>query len=198
MFETPPTRLYESKEDPELVQLHLQGDERAAEELLFRYKKRVFNISYQFVGKIEEAEDLTQEIFMKIFNSLEKYNTEAKFQFWIVRVSKNYCIDHYRKMRKEREAIVDKMDHALQVMKTISNPQLDLEEKEKKQAIKDAISKLPTILRSCVMLRNIYGYSYQEIARILEIPEGTVKSRINRGRLELANKLQNFNKSSAE
>jgi RNA polymerase sigma-70 factor (ECF subfamily) len=175
--------------DTELVRRCMRDDGYAWEEILRRYKKRVFNISYQFVGRMDEAEDLTQEIFFKVFHSLDKFNQEANFQYWIIRVSKNYCIDYYRKKRKERESMVDNMEQVITVLRSMSTPQLVLEEKERQQAIRESISSLPPILRSCIVLRNLYGYSYQDIARILGIPEGTVKSRINRGRLELSRKL---------
>lgn len=181
--------IYPELDDIQLIEKCLLEDGLAWEEILRRYKKRVFNISYQFVGRMDEAEDLTQEIFFKVFNALDKFNQEANFQYWIIRVSKNYCIDYYRKKRKEREAMVDNMEQVINVLKSVSTPQLVLEEKEKQKAIRESIGSLPPILRSCIVLRNIYGYSYQEIANILDIPEGTVKSRINRGRLELSKKL---------
>ena len=183
---------YTELDDIGLVQLCLENESRAWEEILRRYKKRVFNISYQFVGRMDEAEDLTQDIFFKVFHSLEKFNQEANFQYWIIRVSKNFCIDYYRKKRKERESMVDNMDQVINVLKTVSTPQLVLEEKEKQQAIRESIGNLPSILRSCIVLRNLYGYSYQDIARILNIPEGTVKSRINRGRQELSRRLEEY------
>lgn len=182
-------------DDNALVQLCLEKNNRAWEEILRRYKKRVFNISYQFVGRMDEAEDLTQEIFFKVFHSLHKFNQEANFQYWIIRVSKNYCIDYYRKKRKERESMVDNMEQVITVLKSVSTPHLVLEEKEKQKAIRESISNLPAILRSCIVLRNLYGYSYQDIAKILNIPEGTVKSRINRGRQELSKRLDQIFKN---
>lgn len=189
---------YPELDDIKLIKKCLVDDGMAWEEILRRYKKRVFNISYQFVGRMDEAEDLTQEIFFKVFNALEKFNQEANFQYWIIRVSKNYCIDYYRKKRKEREAMVDNMEQVINVLKSVSTPQLVLEEKEKQKAIRESINALPAILRSCIVLRNLYGYSYQEIAKILDIPEGTVKSRINRGRLELSKKLDDTRSSCTE
>lgn len=180
---------FENVSDTELVRRCMRDDGFAWEEILRRYKKRIFNISYQFVGRMDEAEDLTQEIFFKVFHSLDKFNQDANFQYWVIRVSKNYCIDYYRKKRKERESMVDNMDQVITVLRSMSTPQLVLEEKERQQAIRESINSLPPILRSCIVLRNLYGYSYQDIARILGIPEGTVKSRINRGRLELSRKL---------
>jgi RNA polymerase sigma-70 factor (ECF subfamily) len=180
---------YKEYDDNALVKLCLEGDNRAWEEILRRYKKRIFNISYQFVGRMDEAEDLTQEIFFKVFHSLDKFNLEANLQYWIIRVSKNYCIDFYRKKRKERESLVGSMDHVANIKPTLSTPQLILEEKEKLQAIRESINSLPSILRTCIILRNLYGYSYHAIAEVLNIPEGTVKSRINRGRQELSKRL---------
>lgn len=180
---------YHEKDDNELVRYCLKHDGNAWEEILARYHRRVFNLAYQFVGRMDEAEDLAQEIFFKIFHSLEKYNQGANFQYWIIRVGKNYCIDYYRKKRKERESLVDGVEHLANARSSLSTPQVLLEEKEKLRAIRESINKLPPILRSCIVLRNLYGYSYQEIARILDIPEGTVKSRINRGRHDLSKRL---------
>ena len=189
---------YPELDDIQLIEKCLLDDGLAWEEILRRYKKRIFNIAYQFVGRMDEAEDLSQEIFFKVFNALDKFNQEANFQYWIIRVGKNYCIDYYRKKRKEREAMVDNMEQVINVLKSVSTPQLVLEEKEKQKAIRESIGSLPPILRSCIVLRNIYGYSYQEIAKILDIPEGTVKSRINRGRLELSRKLDQAGSSKRE
>jgi RNA polymerase sigma-70 factor (ECF subfamily) len=185
-------------DDSELVRLCIVEDSHAWEEIVARYKRRIFNIAYQFVGRMDEAEDLTQDIFFKVFHSLEKFNQEANFQYWIIRVSKNFCIDHYRKKRKERESMVDSMDKVINVLKAVSTPQLVLEEKEKREAIRESIASLPPILRSCIVLRNLYGYSYQDIAEILGIPEGTVKSRINRGRIELTRRLASYKKQEEE
>lgn len=178
-----------SESDSALVLSCMGGNNSACEELMHRYRRRVFNISYQFVGRMDEAEDLTQEIFVKIFHSLDKFNTEANFQYWIIRVTKNYCIDYYRKKRKERETVVDNIEQLANVRPARTTPLLQLEEKEKLRAIRRSIDNLPPILRSCIILRNLYGYSYQNIAEILQIPEGTVKSRINRGRQELSKHL---------
>jgi len=180
---------YSELEDNELVRICGSDDSRAWEELVRRYRKRVFNIAYQFVGRIDEAEDLLQEIFFKIFHSLSKFHLDANFHYWIVRVSKNYCIDYYRKKRKERESLVANLEQLADVRSSLSTPLLILEEKEKMRVIRDSINSLPPILRSCIVLRNLYGHSYQDIARILKIPEGTVKSRINRGRHELSKRL---------
>jgi RNA polymerase sigma-70 factor, ECF subfamily len=189
MAEPQDTQFHEM-DDTELVELCLQNNGRAWEEIVHRYKRRIFNIAYQFVGRMDEAEDLSQEIFFKVFHSLDKFNQEANFQYWMIRVSKNFCIDHYRKKRKEREAMVDSMDQVINVLRSMSTPHIVLEEKEKREAIRESINSLPSILRSCIILRNLYGYSYQDIANILHIPEGTVKSRINRGRQELSRRLE--------
>jgi len=177
---------YSNWSDNDLVRLCSDSDGRAWEEIIERYRKRVFNISYQFVGRVDEAEDLTQEILFKIFHALDKFNLEANFRYWIIRLSKNYCIDYYRKKRKERESMIDNVERLANVRSALSTPLLILEEKEKLAAIRDSINSLSSILRSCIVLRHLYGYSYQEIADILGIPEGTVKSRINRGRIELS------------
>jgi RNA polymerase sigma-70 factor (ECF subfamily) len=173
--------------DSELVVRCLEKDNEAWDIIIRRYRRRIFNIAYQFVGRVDEAEDLSQEIFLKIFRSLHKFNMQACFAYWLIKVSKNYCIDYYRKKQKERAAIVQKMDyHTAVVPEEEDNPVLELEKKEKASVLQKAFSGLPKSSRICVIMRDIQGYTYQEIAEILKIPEGTVKSRINRGRKLLA------------
>lgn len=178
--------------DNELVRRCLDKDNQAWEVIIQRHKRRVFNIAYKFVGRFDEAEDLSQEIFLKIFRSLHKFDMRACFLYWLIKVSKNFCIDYYRKKQKERAAIVQKAEHHIALLPKEHNPLLKLEEKEKALMLREAFNKLPESSRSSVIMRDIQGYSYREIAKALNIPEGTVKSRINRGRKLLAQLLNNF------
>lgn len=179
--------------DSKLVERCLKKDNEAWDVIIRRYKRRIFNIAYQFVGRVDEAEDLSQEIFLKIFRSLHKFNMQACFAYWLLKVSKNYCIDYYRKRQKERAAIVQKMEYHRAVMPKEDSPVWKLEEKEKATVLKRAFKGLPKSSRICVIMRDMQGYTYREIAKILKIPEGTVKSRINRGRKLLAQLLSEEN-----
>jgi RNA polymerase sigma-70 factor, ECF subfamily len=151
----------------------------------------VFNIAYKFTGKHDEAEDLTQDVFLKIFKSLNTFDRRANFQTWLVSVSRNLCIDHYRSVRKERETIDRDVDagELSPVAQTVS-PVAALEHRDRVELLKKALHQLPPALREAVLLRDIQELSYQEIAERQHLPEGTVKSRINRGRTELARQIR--------
>ena len=174
-----------------LIQRCLQGDQLAWEQIVKQYWRKVFNVAYKFVGKHDQAEDLTQDIFLKIFKSLHTFDRRANFQTWLVSVSRNLCIDHYRSVRKERETMNRDVDPAdLSPVSTTRSPHAALEQRDRVELLRVALDKLAPTLRSAVMLRDIQELSYQEIADRLRLPEGTVKSRINRGRTELARQIQ--------
>jgi len=174
-----------------LIERCLRGDEAAWEQVVRQHWRKVFNVAYKFVGSHEQAEDLTQDIFLKIFRSLETFDRRANFQTWLISVSRNLCIDYYRSVRRERQLIDREMrpeeSHAASAtaspLKTLENLDLAAE-------LRLALQALPASLRTAVLLRDIQELSYQEIAERLHLPEGTVKSRINRGRRELARRIR--------
>ena len=174
-----------------LIQRCLKGDQAAWEAIVRQYWRKVFNVAYKFVGKHDEAEDLTQDIFLKIFKSLDTFDRRANFQTWLISISRNLCIDHYRSVRKERETIdreVDTSELAPPVQD--AGPFQALEQRDRVALLKQALTSLPDTLRQAVLMRDIQELSYQEIAERLRLPEGTVKSRINRGRTELARQIR--------
>lgn len=173
-----------------LIERCLQGDQQAWEQIVRQHWRRVFNVAYKFVGRHDEAEDLTQDVFLKVFKSLGTFDRRANFQTWLVSVSRNLCIDHYRSVRKERETINrdvnadDLSPHSVEVSAHVA-----LERNDLAQELRRALQQLPETLRTAVVMRDIQELSYQEIADRLQLPEGTVKSRINRGRHELARQI---------
>jgi RNA polymerase sigma-70 factor (ECF subfamily) len=174
-----------------LIQRCLQGDQHAWDLIVRQYWRKVFNVAYKFVGKHDEAEDLTQDIFLKIFRSLDSFDRRANFQTWLISVSRNLCIDHYRSVRKERETIDRGVDAAeLSPQSSDAGPIAALEQRDRVVLLRQALAALPETLRTAVLLRDIQELSYQEIADKLRLPEGTVKSRINRGRTELARQIR--------
>lgn len=163
--------------------------ELAWEEIVRRFRRRVFGIAYKFTGRYEESQDLTQEIFLRVFKSLDKFDASADFGTWLYSVSRNHCIDHYRSGRRERELLVR---HEITLEDFASkrfDPHREIEVQDKRNLLVRALSNLPDKLREAVVLRDIQELTYQEIVDKLELPEGTVKSRINRGRLELGRAL---------
>jgi RNA polymerase sigma-70 factor (ECF subfamily) len=174
-----------------LIQRCLRGDQAAWERIVRLHWRKVFNVAYKFVGKHDEAEDLTQDIFLKVFKSLGTFDRRANFQTWLISVSRNLCIDHYRSVRKERETIDRDVDAGELAPATAEpGPIAALEQRDRVMLLRDALASLPETLRTAVMLRDIQELSYQEIAARLKLPEGTVKSRINRGRAELTRQIR--------
>lgn len=173
-----------------LIERCLGGDQDAWEMIVRQNWRKVFNVAYKFVGRHEEAEDLTQDIFLKIFRSLATFDRRANFQTWLISVSRNLCIDYYRSVRKERETI-DRQVTAEEVgpVSHEAGPLAALEQHDLALLLRRALQTLPDSLRTAVMMRDIQELSYQEIAARLQLPEGTVKSRINRGRKELARQI---------
>ena len=174
-----------------LIEQCLAGDQAAWDLIVRQNWRKVFNVAYKFVGKHDEAEDLTQDIFLKIFKALASFDRRANFQTWIISISRNLCIDHYRSVRKERQTIAREVDTTdLQPASTDRGPYQAAEHQDLRGLLRLALQKLPLTLRTAVVLRDLQELSYQEIADRLGLPEGTVKSRINRGRIELAHQLR--------
>ena len=174
-----------------LIAQCLGGDQVAWEAIVRQNWRKVFNVAYKFVGKHDEAEDLTQDIFLKIFKALKTFDRRANFQTWIISISRNLCIDHYRSVRKERQMIAREVDAGdLQPVSAERGPYQAVEHGDLRVLLRQALQTLPVTLRTAVILRDLHELSYQEIADQLGLPEGTVKSRINRGRIELARQLK--------
>jgi RNA polymerase sigma factor (sigma-70 family) len=174
-----------------LIEQCLAGDQVAWEQIVRQNWRKVFNVAYKFVGKHDEAEDLTQDIFLKIFKALKSFDRRANFQTWIISISRNLCIDHYRSVRKERQTIARDVDsNDLQPATPERGPYAQAEHQDLRAQLRQALETLPITLRTAVVLRDLQELSYQEIADRLGLPEGTVKSRINRGRIELAHQLR--------
>jgi len=174
-----------------IIQRCLSGDQAAWETIVRHHWRKVFNVAYKFTGRHDEAEDLTQDVFVKIFKSLHTFDRRANFQTWLISVSRNLCIDHYRSVRKERETVDRGVDpNQLSPAATGASPLAQLEQRSQIEMMRAALDKLPATLKSAVLLRDIQELSYQDIADRLHLPEGTVKSRINRGRTELARQIR--------
>jgi RNA polymerase sigma-70 factor, ECF subfamily len=174
-----------------LIQRCLSGDQLAWDAIVHQHRRKVFNVAYKFVGRHEEAEDLTQEIFLKVFKALNTFDRRANFQTWLISVSRNLCIDHYRSVRREREVIDHAVDaEELSPLSPEAWPGSGLEQRDRVALLRQAFAAVAEPLRAAVLMRDIEELSYLEIAGRLQLPEGTVKSRINRGRAELARQVR--------
>jgi len=153
--------------------------------LVNTYSKRIFNFAYQFSGCYQEAEDLTQDIFLKLYNSLSKYDFKKNFNAWLITLTKNYLIDHYRRTKWEKKTRDNFNDYSL-AANSDESPETEILREESKKIIWESFNHLSPEIRMAVILRDIQGKKYEEAAEIMDLPLGTVKSRVNRGRIQLA------------
>jgi RNA polymerase sigma-70 factor, ECF subfamily len=188
--------LVERSLDPEfsLVARCLRGDETAWEDLVRANTRKVYALCYRFTGSASEAQDLTQEVFLRIFKTIKSFRSdEGSFSTWLSRVTRNLLIDHYRRTRQDR--VTDSIEEQLPMMEeegaaASARPDHVLAGREASEILQQTLQKLSPDLREAVILRDLQEMEYREIAQVLGIPEGTVKSRINRGRAELARLLR--------
>jgi RNA polymerase sigma-70 factor, ECF subfamily len=183
-----------------LVRRCVAGDVVAWEEIVKRYNRRIYNICYRFAGSGDDAQDLTQEVFIKMFRTLSSYDVErGAFMTWVTTMTRNLLVDHFRKTKQDR--VTDSIDGAPsehedamplsdQIEDKGAPPDARVQSLEAREAVHQALQKLSPELREAVILRDLQDMDYREIAAVLKVPEGTVKSRINRGRAELARLLQ--------
>jgi RNA polymerase sigma-70 factor (ECF subfamily) len=187
--------------DHELVALAQKGSEKAYRELLGRYQRPVFSLVYRMLRDREQAEDLAQETFVRVFNNIGRYDPKYKFSSWIFKIATNLTIDHIRKKEVatvsidgSRYAVTpDEIEAStITVASGDENPEELLEAKELGESIEGAIGALRPEYRTAILLRHVEGREYQEIADIMSLPLGTVKTFIHRARHELRSKLEHL------
>jgi RNA polymerase sigma-70 factor (ECF subfamily) len=179
--------------DVQLVERCLAGDGTAWEDLVRVHTRRVYAICYRFTGSSADAQDLTQDVFLRVFKSLASFRSgTGSFTVWLTRLTRNLLIDHYRRTKADR--LTGSVEDHLPVLEERSaasgRTEGMLAGREASELIQHALQRLSPELRETVILRDLEEMEYREIAEALEIPEGTVKSRLNRGRAELARVLR--------
>jgi RNA polymerase sigma-70 factor, ECF subfamily len=183
-----------------LVRRCLAGDAAAWEEIVQRHHRRIYNLCYRFAGAPDDAQDLTQEVFIRMYRTLKSYDLErGAFMTWVTTITRNLLVDHFRKSKQQR--LTDSLDtvssgheDAVPLSERIPDKGLPadagVQSRETGEMVHRALQKLSPELREAVILRDLQDMDYREIAVVLKVPEGTVKSRINRGRAELGRLLQ--------
>lgn len=179
-----------------MVRACLSGDAAAWEEIVRLYSKRIYNICYRFTGSGDQAEDLSQEVFVKVYRSLSSYDLgKGSFATWLTTLTRNLLVDNFRKSKLERmseslDATAESEQDSLPLSEQLADlgptPDAQILSREKQQMVQQALTRLSPELREAVILRDLQDMDYRDIAAVLKVPEGTVKSRINRGRTELA------------
>lgn len=179
--------------DRVLVEQCLNGSDGAREELVRSHSRLVYGACYRFTGRVDEANDMTQEVFLRVFKSLHTYQPKAGgFRTWLVRLTRNLLIDHYRKNKKD-QALTSLDDNAYKLEQTSGvEARADslTASREASELVQKGLQFLSPELREAVILRDIQGLDYREVAEALGVPDGTVKSRISRGRRELAQRIR--------
>ena len=183
-----------------LVRRCLAGDASAWEEIVQQYHRRIYNICYRFAGSADDAQDLTQEVFIKMYRTLNSYDaSRGALVTWVTTITRNLLVDHFRKTRQDRvtdslDAAPSEHEDAMPLSERIQDqsapPDASVQSREARETVHRSLQKLSPELREAVILRDLQDMDYREIATVLKVPEGTVKSRINRGRAELARLLQ--------
>ena len=189
-------RLEDSQVVSALVRRGVAGDAAAWEEIVRQYNRRIYNICYRFTGSGDQAEDLTQEVFIRVYRTLSSFDpAKAAFATWLTTLTRNLLVDHFRKSRQDR--VTESLDAApvedenaptpaSQLAYPGPAPDTTVHSQERQKLVQAALQRLSPELREAVVLRDLQDMDYREIAQVLRVPEGTVKSRINRGRTELA------------
>lgn len=185
-----------SENERNLVERAKSGNIEAFEQLIIGCQKKVFNIAYRMIGNYDDANELAQEVFLKAFRSIKKFKGDSLFSTWIYKVTANVCLDEIRKRKKK---VVISLDQEIefndggvkrQIPDNAPTPDIEAETNELKNVINESIGQLNEDYKSMIILRDIQGLSYYEISKIVNCPEGTVKSRINRARQALKKILQ--------
>jgi RNA polymerase sigma-70 factor (ECF subfamily) len=182
--------------EKKLVEKAKSGDIKAFEKLIEDHQKKVFNIALRMIGDYDEASELAQEAFLKAYKSIKSFKGDSLFSTWIYKITTNVCLDEIRRKKKKKLISLDEdIEHdgsefKRQIKDHSPGPESLAENNELKRMVKESINLLPEDYKIVIVLRDIQGFSYEEISRIIKCPIGTVKSRINRARRALKKILQ--------
>jgi RNA polymerase sigma-70 factor (ECF subfamily) len=181
--------------DEELIRQFQEGDFYAFEEIVKRYKDQLVNFAYRFLGDLEDAEDIVQETFLRVFRKKKAYRSVAKFSTWIYTITGNLAKTELRRRKRRKLLSITNLgfeDKDFELTDPEKGPEETLDKIINDDTIQAAIDSLPEKFKEVIIFRDIQELSYEEISSILKIPLGTVKSRVNRGRLKLHEKLENY------
>lgn len=170
------------------------GDEKAFAEIVLAYQRKVFNIALRILGNMEEAKDLAQEVFLSVFQSIKDLREEVKFEPWLTQITLNHCRNRWKYLKRRRYFNSNSLDDPIetedgsmpmQIYDLSDNPEIHAEKKMIRQWIQRGLLELKEEQRELIVLRDLQGLSYEEIGKVFSLPEGTVKSKIHRARMDL-------------
>ncbi|MBI3327328.1 MAG: sigma-70 family RNA polymerase sigma factor [Nitrospinae bacterium] len=178
--------------DQDAVARCRSGEWEAFADLMLKYQTRVLTLAIRMLGSPSEAEDIAQDIFAKVFLSLQEFRGAARFSTWLYRITVNHCLNHMRSRARQRQSLVATEPKDLAEASPTSNPQWRLEQKERWAVVQAKLQALSPEHRMIIILRDIEGLAYEEIAEVLQLESGTVKSRLHRARMELKDLLEPY------
>jgi RNA polymerase sigma-70 factor (ECF subfamily) len=182
------------KVQKEMIENCKAGDEKAFAEIVFHNQKKVFNIAYRMLGNLEEAKDLAQEVFISVFKSIKDLKEEAKFDAWLTQITLNHCRNRWKYLKRRQYFNSDSLDDPVEtedgnmpraIVDPSENPETLYEKKMVQQFIQRGLLKLKEDQRELLVLRDLQGFSYEEMGVLLGLPEGTIKSKLHRARMDL-------------
>jgi RNA polymerase sigma-70 factor (ECF subfamily) len=185
----------------EVIENCKAGDEKAFTEIVLQRQKRVFNIAYRMLGNSEEAKDLAQEVFISVFESIKDLKEEIKFDAWLTQITLNHCRNRWKYLKRRQYFSSDSLDDPIEtedgsmpraIADPSDNPEILLEKKMIQQWIQRGLLELKENQRELLVLRDLQGFSYEEMGETLGLPEGTIKSKLHRARMELKEVLERF------
>ena len=182
------------KIEKEVIECCKAGDEEAFSKLVLRYQKKVFNIAYRMLGNVEEAKDLAQEVFISVYESIKDLREESKFEPWLTQVTLNHCRNQWKYLKRRHYFTSDSLDDPIEtengdiprsIPSSADNPESHYEKKMIQQVVQRGLLKLKEDQRELLVLRDLQGFSYEEIGKLFHLPEGTIKSKLHRARMDL-------------
>ncbi|MDK2866886.1 MAG: hypothetical protein PWP51_955 [Clostridiales bacterium] len=171
--------------ESKLIEKSIKGDVASFELLIQKYRQYVYNITYRMMGNSHDADDMAQEALIKAFKAIHQFKGDSQFSTWLYRIAMNTCKDELRKRKEATLPLDERIDTMTEADRAQTDPLLIYEQKELQAKVQGALDRLSADGKEVIILRDILGYSYEEIGRILEVPIGTVRSRINRNRIML-------------
>ncbi|HXX32956.1 MAG TPA: sigma-70 family RNA polymerase sigma factor [Thermodesulfobacteriota bacterium] len=185
----------------EVIESCKAGDQKAFAEIVFQSQRKVFNIAYRMLGNSEEAKDLAQEVFISVFDSIKDLREEVKFDSWLTQITLNHCRNRWKYLKRRQYFNSDSLDDSIEtedgevpsaVHDPSDNPEALYEKKMIRELVQRGLQKLREDQRELLVLRDLQGFSYDEICELLGLPEGTIKSKLHRARMDLKRVLEGF------
>ena len=194
-------RLGKTPSDEDLILQFQEGNVYAFEQIVNRYKDQLVNFAFRFLGDVEDAEDIVQETFLRVFRKKKAYKNVAKFSTWIYTITGNLAKTELRRRKRRKLLSISSLgfeDKDFELTDTKKGPEENVGDLLQSRVIQKAIDSLPDKFKEVIIFRDLQELSYEEISKIVKIPLGTVKSRVNRGRLKLQEKLIGYLKEIKE